>query len=106
MDRLRFRPGAASLRSGLRLVVATLSAVGCAPVPNPHTVAAYRANPALRARELAYCADDPGTLRSTPDCVNARVAERLEGLGQLRSLAPLRLPPPAPASRVLRAPKG
>ena len=100
MNKSRFRPGAAFLRSGLRLVVATLSAVGCAPVPNPHTVAEYRANPALRTSELARCANDPGTLRSTPDCVNARAADRMESLGQLRSLAPLRLPPPAP-----RAPK-
>ncbi len=100
MNMSRFRPGATSLRSGLRLVVATLSAVGCAPVPNPRNVAEYRANPALRARDLARCANDPGTLRTTSDCANARTAERLESLGQLRSLAPLSVPPPAPAARV------
>ena len=29
-----------------------------------------------------------------PDCVNAREAERLEGVGSLRNLAPLELPNP------------
>ena len=88
----RFRPGVLSMRSGFWALVTSLSAVGCAPVPNPHTIAEYRANAALLASELARCVNDPGTLQSTPDCTNARVAERLESMGQLRLLPSLPVP--------------
>jgi hypothetical protein len=37
------------------------------------------------------CANDPGTLQNTPDCINARAAERLESLGSLRNSGPLGL---------------
>lgn len=40
---------------------------------------------------LAECANDPGTLRNTPDCVNARQAGSLESIGSLRDLPPLQL---------------
>jgi len=80
------------MRSGFWALVTSLSAVGCAPVPNPRNVAEYRANAKLRASELARCANDPGTLRETPDCTNARAAERLESIGQLRLLPPLPVP--------------
>ncbi len=93
MNTSRFRPGASSVRSGFWALVTGLSAVGCAPVPNPHTVADYRANASLRARDLARCANDPGRLAATADCINAGEAEQLESLGNLRSLAPLNVPP-------------
>lgn len=89
----RFRPGAAVARSGLWAVVAILTLAGCAPAPKPHSVAAFRANSTLRAQTLARCANNPGELRNTPDCVNATEAERLEGLGNLRTLRPLAVPP-------------
>ena len=89
---IRFRPGAAAARSGSWVVVASLTLAGCAPAPKPHTVAEFRANPTLRGQVLARCANDPGELGSSADCVNAREAERLEGLGNLRSLAPLAVP--------------
>ena len=94
---IRFRPGAAAARSGSWVVVASLTLAGCAPAPKPPTVAEFRARATLRAAVLARCANNPGELRNTPDCVNASEAERLEGLGNLRSLAPLAVPP---ASRV------
>ncbi len=90
---IRFRPGAAAARSGLWALVTSFHLAGCAPAPKPHTVVEFRANSALRAQVLARCANDPGALRDTPDCVNAREAERLEGLGNLKSLAPLAVPP-------------
>ena len=89
---IRFRPGAAAARSGSWVVVASLTLAGCAPAPKPHTVADFRANPALRKQVLARCANDPGELRDSADCVNAMQAERLEGLGNLRSMALLAVP--------------
>ena len=98
MTTSRFRPGASSARIGCWALVTSLNAAGCAPVPNPHTVADYQANARLRARTLAHCANDPGQLGRTADCVNARQAEQLVGIGSLRALAPLNVPP-VPASR-------
>ena len=89
----RFRPGAAVARSGLWALVTSFHLAGCAPAPKPHSVAEFRADSALRAQILARCANDPGDLRNTPDCVNATEAERLEGVGSLRALAPLAVPP-------------
>jgi hypothetical protein len=41
---------------------------------------------------MKTCLNDPGTLERTPDCVNAKEAERRAGIGSLKSLAPLKLP--------------
>jgi hypothetical protein len=41
---------------------------------------------------LRTCENDPGDLRDSPNCVNAREAERAEGVGSLKSLPPLGLP--------------
>jgi hypothetical protein len=59
-----------------------------------HTVADYRANGGLRKEAFARCANDPGTLGETPDCVNVREAQRLEDLGSIRNTPPIKLPPP------------
>lgn len=91
---MKFRPGARSARLCLEIVV-TLSAVtACAPVPKraQYTVDYYRSHAALRQEVLKRCANDPGDDGGTPDCVNARAAERIEGIGSLRSLPPMRLP--------------
>lgn len=90
----KFRPGARSVRIGLGIAVTVLSAAGCAPAPDRahHTVEDYRMDQALRREELARCGNDPGTLDHSPDCVNAREAEREAGIGSLRDLPPLRLP--------------
>jgi hypothetical protein len=69
---------------------------GCAREPSSaaHTVADYRANGGLRKEAFARCANDPGTLGQTPDCVNVREAQRLEDLGSIRNTPPIKLPPP------------
>jgi hypothetical protein len=72
-----------------------MSAVGCAPVPDRagHSVDDYRRSEELRRLEMVRCANDPGSLTKTPDCINAREAERIQSVGSLRSLPPLQLPP-------------
>ncbi len=93
---MKFRPGVQHVRRCLGLVVTLTSTVGCAPAPDlaAHTVEEYRRDAQLREQEFLRCANDPGSMGSSPDCVNAREAERLEGVGSLRSLAPLALPTP------------
>jgi len=79
------------------ICVATLVGVvvSCAPAPPvaEHTVSEYRADASLRREVLARCLNDPGGLGQTPDCVNAREAERLESRGSLRDQAPVGLDP-------------
>jgi hypothetical protein len=69
---------------------------GCTwePASAAHTVAEYRANAGLRRQDFARCANDPGTLGTTADCVNVREAQRLEDLGSVRNTPPIRLPKP------------
>lgn len=52
----------------------------------------YRRNRALLEESLARCAEDPGTLGSSADCIDAREAGRSVGIGSLRALKPLKLP--------------
>lgn len=59
-----------------------------------HDVAYYRAHTTERNERLQACANDPGSLADQPDCVNAREAARLEGIGSLRTLPPMDLPVP------------
>ena len=56
-----------------------------------HTVAEYRANADWRREEIALCANNPGSLGRSADCVNAREADRLEGIGTVRGLPPVGL---------------
>jgi len=91
---MKFRPGARSVRLCLEIVV-TLSAVtACAPAPKQaqHTVDYYRSHAALRGEMLGQCANDPGDKGRAPDCINARAAENIEGIGSLKSLPPMGLP--------------
>lgn len=71
------------------------AAVSCTPGPPgaEHTVSEYRADARLRHELFARCLNDPGGLGKTPDCVNAREAERLESRGALRDQAPIGLDP-------------
>jgi hypothetical protein len=80
-----------------RLAV-VLAVAGCSPAPPVarHTVEEYRADAALRASTLDTCANDPGTLREHPDCLNAQRAAALEGRGSLRSSGPVGLEVPRP----------
>jgi len=91
---LGFRPGAQGGRLRLGLVVTILSTASCAPAPDRarHTVEEYAKDAALRSREMAFCANNPGTMGHVADCINAREAERQAGIGSLRTLPPLKLP--------------
>ena len=90
---MRIRPGAQCVRYCLGIVVTVGAAVSCAPAPDPaNTVTFYREHAEERDAALKRCADDPGSLGHKPDCVNAREAARLEGVGSLRDLRPLDLP--------------
>lgn len=90
------RHGAQGVRWCLGIVV-TIGAAACAPSPEPthQTVEYYRTNRDAREAKLAECANDPGALGQTPDCINARQAARLD-VKSLRDLAPLDLPGAAP----------
>jgi hypothetical protein len=94
---MKFRPGVQHVRVCLGLVVTLASAVGCAPAPDraSHTEDEYQRDARLRELTFARCAKDPASRDVSPDCINAREAERLEGVGSLRKLAPLELPNPS-----------
>jgi hypothetical protein len=79
--------------------IALLALAACSrePPAATHTVADYRANAELRRDTVARCANDPGTLGRTPDCINAREATRLEEMRSVRTLPPVELPPTKPA---------
>jgi hypothetical protein len=70
-----------------------LSLVACSRQPEAarHTVEEYRADKSRRQDTFKRCANDPGTLGKSPDCINAREAERLESIGSLRDSGPLGL---------------
>jgi hypothetical protein len=78
----------------LGIIVTFLSAAGCAPAPDraSHSVEDYQQDVQLRRSELARCTSDPGSLKESPDCMNVEAAERTVGVGNLRDLAPLKLP--------------
>ena len=76
-------------------MLAVLALAACSRGPGGGgtlTVDYYRAHAAERAATLSTCANDPGDLRDSPNCVNAREAERAEGVGSLKSLPPMGLP--------------
>jgi hypothetical protein len=61
---------------------------GCmrGPEVKAPTVEYFRAHAAERQAQLRECTSDPGSLNQTNQCVNAREAERAEGVGSLRDL--------------------
>lgn len=68
---------------------------GCGHSPDAVlTVAYYRAHAQERESRVRVCADDPGQLRDSPSCVNAREAARIENVGSLEHLPPMGLPRP------------
>ena len=85
-----------TLTATLLSIALTFSVVCCTRQPEPakHTLAEYRSNADLRHEQFAHCTNDPGTLGKTPDCVNAREAQRLEDMRSVRDLPPVGLPPP------------
>ena len=90
---MKIRPGAQRVRNCLGIVVTVGAAVSCAPAPDhANTVTYYREHADERDTQLKKCTDDPGSLGHQPDCVNAREAARLEGIGSQRDLPPMDLP--------------
>jgi len=89
-----FRPGSQVRRIRLGIVVTSCTVVACGPAPDreKHDVAYYRQHAVERDRQLAVCTNDPASLGRSRDCVNAREAARLEGIGSLRTLPALDLP--------------
>ena len=83
-----------SVRIRLGIVVTLSALTACAPVPDRarFTVDYYREHADVREKTLGTCANDPGTLQHEPDCVNAREAARIEGVGSLKALSPMGLP--------------
>lgn len=99
----RIRRGAHGVRVCLGIVV-TVNTAACAPSPDPQsadpataTVEYYRAHREARDAMLAACANDPGRLAATAECVNAKAAASIEGQGSSRDLPPLDLPGPVVA---------
>ena len=91
----RIRRGARGVRWCLGIVV-TIGSAACAPSPDTahQTVDYYVANREAREARVAECANDPGALGQTPDCINARHAARLDSKS-LRDLPPMGLLPDA-----------
>jgi hypothetical protein len=67
------------------LALIALWTSGCAgDTKARHTLDEYRADSELRRTQLERCVKDPGSLRSTPDCVNAHAASAVEDRTSLR----------------------
>ena len=79
--------------SGLMISVSLLIAGGCARDASTETktVDYYVANTEERAAMLQQCASNPGELRDSPNCVNAREATRRVDRRSLRDLPALGL---------------
>ena len=86
------------------LTVLLLGACGT-PDETHLTVEYYRAHAAERQRMVQSCANDPGALKSTPACINAREAARIEDVGSLRNLAPMGLPAKPDAKTMSTGPR-
>lgn len=80
------------VRSLLLSILATVTGCERTPPAATYTVEQYRADAELRRATLERCAQDAGTLRDHPNCLNAQRAAVLEGRGGLRSSGPIGLP--------------
>jgi hypothetical protein len=88
-----------SSKIGLWLaMVPVLIAAGCGSSVPARTVSYLQAHPNEREALYKRCADDPGTLAKTPECVNAIQAEAIAGFGSFRNLPPMHFPPIPSAS--------
>jgi hypothetical protein len=81
-------------KNGLSVVLAFF-VCACSPPPERarYTLEEYRANTELRHAQVARCQSDPGTLKKTPDCINAQQAAAFEDRVRLRDLPPIGLDP-------------
>lgn len=78
------------------VVLIVLIIVACTPAsPSArYTVEQYRSDQTLRLAQLKRCTRYPATVGQSAECINAREAERLEGIGSFQTLPPLKLDPP------------
>ena len=83
-------------------LAAILALVACSHEPPSakamYTVDEYLAKPDVMATKLHECANNPGELRTTPDCVNVKEAVKRQGIGSLDKLRPLKLSTPGAAT--------
>ena len=79
------------LTVSLLLTCGVLGSCSKAPGQSAHTVDWYLAHGSDRNAMVERCANDPGTLERTPDCVNAVAAAQQADVGSLRDLPPMGL---------------
>lgn len=77
-----------------RVCFVALIVSACSREEPARTVSWYREHAEDRKAMVARCADDPGRLAKTPNCVNASQAEGQESIGHWKDLPPLDLPLP------------
>jgi hypothetical protein len=73
------------------IAVLALWQAACVPKPAP-TVDYYRAHAQEREAQMKRCANDPGSIGSSPACTNALQANELEKPDSIRTLPPMGLP--------------
>lgn len=83
-------------RSAVIVATAVLGA-GCVQ-ETPPTVEYFRAHPEERVTQIGRCANDPGSLKDSPACVNAQQAADLERHDSLRNLPSMGLKDKTPSS--------
>ena len=86
-------------RNVIILIASAAAAVACtqSPAKARHTVEDYLADEGLRREQVARCANDPGSIGKTPDCINAITAENRAGMGSFsKRFRPT--PPPVPGA--------
>ena len=72
----------------------SLGVFGCSREEEPaQTVTWYQQHAQEREAMVKRCADDPGHLAKSPNCVNAQQAASIEGIGSFRKLPPMGLDP-------------
>ena len=88
------------------LVSASIGSFGCSREEEPaRTVSWYQQHADERKAMVTRCADDPGHLSETPNCVNAQRAESIEGIGSFKDLPPLGLDKVKPGFESSEKPK-
>jgi len=86
-------------------IMAMLALAACAREPKAaHTVDDYMANRELRVETLKACANNPGELGNTPDCVNVKAATKQHDIGSLKDLEPMKWPTPGQADPTSKPP--
>jgi hypothetical protein len=72
------------------VVSVQLVASACSPPATSHTVQYYETHAEERKQRIDECANDPGTLRNDPSCINAQRAGFSDAMGSLRNRPPIK----------------